>query len=313
MRNFSPKLSLAVPMYNEEEVVNVFYERIKKIIDELDSISDYEIVVVNDGSIDGTLETLKTLKQIDPKIKIVNFSRNFGKEVALTAALDYTTGDIVVPIDADLQDPPELIKEFIKKWKDEEYDVVYGIRSKREGEGFLKRYTAHAFYRLINKMTTIPIPIDTGDFRLMDRSVVDALKSIHETHRFMKGIFAWVGFKQTGIFYVREKRIAGNTKWNYLKLINLAIEGITSFSYIPLRIASYIGILTSFIAFLYASFIFVKTLIFGNEVDGYPSMIIAVLFLGGVQLLALGVIGEYLGRIYNEVKKRPLYIVKEVI
>ena len=270
----------------------------------------YEIICVNDGSQDDTLAKLIKHHHSNHNIKVINLSRNFGKEIALTAGLDHAKGEAVIPIDADLQDPPELIVEMLEKWR-EGYDVVYAKRRSRQGETWLKQITANGFYRIMQKMTPVRIPQDTGDFRLMDRQVVAALKQLPETHRFMKGLFAWVGFKQTALEYDRLPRYKGRTKWNYWQLWNLAIEGITSFSALPLKVWSYMGLFISLAAFLYALFLIIRTLIFGIDVPGYASLMVAILFMGGVQLISLGVIGEYLGRIYAEVKRRPLYLIRD--
>lgn len=303
-----PTISIIVPMYNEEENIDMFYRRLVRIL--LEMGEPYEIVCVNDGSRDSTAAVLYTLHGKDPHVKVINLSRNFGKEIALTAGLDYCTGEAVIPIDADLQDPPELIPELVAKWR-EGFDVVYATRIQRYGEGWFKKISARAFYRLAGGLSNVNIPRDTGDFRLMSRPVVEALKQLREQHRFMKGLFSWVGFKQTSIYYNRDPRFAGHTKWNYWKLWNFALEGITSFSYAPLQVATYTGLFISFSAFIYASYLFISTLVYGNPVPGYPSLMVAILFLGGVQLFTLGVIGEYIGRIYNESKRRPLYFVRE--
>lgn len=301
-----PTLSIIVPMYNESKNIDIFHERLTAVMLQLGE--PYEIICVNDGSLDNTLDKLYTLNTKDPNVKVINLSRNFGKEIALTAGLDYCSGEAMIPIDADLQDPPELIPQLVAKWR-EGYDVVYATRMHRHGETMLKKFTAKAFYRVAKRITCINIPQDTGDFRLMSRTVVEALKQLREQHRFMKGLFTWVGFRQTSIYYNRDPRFAGQTKWNYWKLWNLALEGITSFSYAPLQLATYSGLLISISAFIYAAYIFLLTLFYGNTVPGYPSLIIIILFLGGVQLFTLGIIGEYIGRIYNESKRRPLYFV----
>ena len=302
------QLSIVIPFYNEEPNIDYLFERLILVLEPLEMT--YEIVCVNDGSKDNTLKLLVEYHQRNPAIKVVNFSRNFGKEIALTAGIDYTTGDAVIPIDADLQDPPELIVELIAKWR-EGYDVVYATRRSRQGESWVKKFTAQSFYRVIQGLTAVEIPPDTGDFRLMDRKVVDALKQLPEHNRFMKGLFSWVGYQQTSILYDRDPRFKGQTKWNYWQFWNLAIEGITAFSSLPLKIWSYIGISISLISFIYASFLIIRTLILGIDVPGYASLMVAVLFLGGMQLLSLGILGEYLGRIHNEVKRRPLYLVRE--
>lgn len=302
------KISIIAPVYNEAENLALFYERTKKTLEKLPC--SFEIIFINDGSTDDSLEIMLNLHKKDKRVKIIDLSRNFGKEIALTCGLDFSSGDIVIPIDTDLQDPPELILELYKKWL-EGYDVVYATRTKRKGETFLKKWTASIFYKTINLFTNIKIPENTGDFRLLDRKVVEALKSLKEYHRFMKGLFSWVGFRQTQIFYEREPRSKGKTKWNYWKLINFAIEGITSFSYTPLKFATLMGIVISFFSFSYALFIIIKTLILGIDVPGYASTLVIILFLGGIQLLTIGLIGEYVGRIYNESKHRALYFTRE--
>ncbi|NET42223.1 glycosyltransferase family 2 protein [Okeania sp. SIO2B3] len=308
MKEEKVQLSIVVPCYNEEPNINYLFERLISVLEPLEIT--YEIVCVNDGSKDNTLKLLVEYHKRNPAIKVVNFSRNFGKEIALTAGIDYTIGDAIIPIDADLQDPPELIGELIAKWQ-EGYDVVYATRRSRQGESWVKKFTAQSFYRVIQGLTSVKIPPDTGDFRLMDRKVVEALKQLPETNRFMKGLFSWVGYQQTSISYDRDPRFKGQTKWNYWKLWNFAIEGITAFSSQPLKIWSYIGVLISLISFIYASFLVIRTLIFGIDVPGYASLIVAILFLGGMQLLSLGILGEYLGRVHEEVKRRPLYLVRE--
>lgn len=300
--------SLIVPIYNEEENIEEFYKRATAVFKALNE--KYEIIFVDDGSRDRSREMLKALSQKDPNVKAVLLSRNFGKEIAMTAAIDASRGQAVIPIDADLQDPPEIIPRLVEKWR-EGWDVVYATRSQRHGESWIKRFTASMFYKVINKFSRIYIPHNTGDFRLMDRRAVKALIKLKENHRFMKGLFAWVGFKQTGIFYERDPRYAGDTKWNYLRLFNFAVEGITSFSSIPLKMASVMGFLISFATFVFAIFILIKTIFFGNPVAGWPSMTLIILFLGGIQLLTIGIIGEYIGRIYDETKQRSLYIVEE--
>ncbi|NET28776.1 glycosyltransferase family 2 protein [Okeania sp. SIO1I7] len=302
------QLSIVIPFYNEELNIDRLFERLISVLDLLEMT--YEIICIDDGSKDNTLKLLVEYYQRNSSIKVVNFSRNFGKEIAITAGIDYALGDAVIPIDADLQDPPELIGELIAKWQ-EGYDVVYATRRSRQGESWLKQFTAQRFYRTIQRLTPVEIPPDTGDFRLMDRKVVEALKKLPETNRFMKGLFSWVGYQQTSILYDRGLRFKGETKWNYWQLWNLAIEGITAFSSIPLKIWSYIGISISLISFIYASFLVIRTLIFGIDVPGYASLIVAILFLGGMQLLSLGILGEYLGRVHEEVKRRPLYLVRE--
>ena len=303
------KIAIVIPAYNEEDNVEIAYKRLKEVLDSTNY--DYELIFVDDGSKDNTLSKLLELYEKDKKVKVISLSRNFGKEIALSAGLDYVDADAVIPFDVDLQDPPEVIPKLIAKFE-EGYDVVNAVRSKREGETFLKKFTSKVFYRIINKLTDIEIPQDAGDFRLISKAALNAVKQIRERKRFMKGIFAWVGFKTTSVYYERAPRHAGKTKWNYLKLIDLAIEGITSFSTVPLRLASLLGIIVSLTAFLYAVWITISKILYGNPVKGYPSMMVAILFLGGVQLITIGIIGEYVGRIYEEVKQRPLYIVKKV-
>lgn len=303
-----PVLSIVAPIFNEEENLDHFFESLTPVLSGLGLT--YEIICINDGSTDSTLEKLLTYHRNNFHIKVINFSRNFGKEIALTAGLHYSSGKAIIPIDTDLQDPPELIGDLVAKWQ-EGYDVVYAVRASRLGENPIKRFTANIFYRFINFISDIPIPKDTGDFRLFDHRVVRALNQIPEQTRFMKGLFAWVGFKQIGIEYDRQPRRHGKTKWNYWKLWNFALDGITLFSTIPLRLWSYIGIIISLFSFAYASFLIIRTLIYGKDVPGYASIMVVILFLGGLQLISLGIIGEYLGRVYAETKRRPLYIVSE--
>ena len=301
-------ISVVVPLYGEASNLDYLFERLEAVLARLGD--SYEIVCIDDGSDDETVQGLKAHRLRNPNIKIVALSRNFGKELALTAGIDYACGGAVVPIDADLQDPPELIEALVAKWR-EGYDVVYARRRSRQGESWLKRATANAFYRVMEHMSKVPIPRDTGDFRLLDRRVVDVLKQLPERTRFMKGLFAWVGYRQAEVVYDREPRYSGETKWNYWRLWNFAIDGIVSFSVAPLRIWSYVGITFALISFLYGSFLFIRTLIYGNNVPGYASVMVAILFLGGVQMMSLGVLGEYLGRVYEEVKGRPLYLVRD--
>ncbi|MBD1932933.1 MULTISPECIES: glycosyltransferase family 2 protein [Cyanophyceae] len=304
----SVELSVIVPVYNEELNIDYLFERLLSVLETLDT--SYEIVCVNDGSKDNTLKCLIEHHHRNPVIKVVNLSRNFGKEVALSAGLDYTTGAAVVPIDADLQDPPELIKELVEKWR-EGYDVVYATRRSRGEESWLKQMTANAFYKIIGKMSRVPIPRNTGDFRLLDRRVVEAIKQMPERTRFMKGLFAWVGFKQTSVLFDRPQRYKGTTTWNYWRLWNFAIDGITSFSFLPLKVWSYVGVTISLLSFVYATFLIYRTLLYGVDLPGYASIMVAILFLGGIQLVTLGIIGEYLSRVYEEVKGRPLYLVRD--
>lgn len=298
-------LSVVVPAYNEEAVLHEFHKRISAVLDAVGVPA--EIVFVDDGSTDRTLLIMHELRTNDPRVAVVELSRNFGKEIALTAGLDHALGEAVVVIDADLQDPPELIPEFIKHWHDG-YDMVYATRIARDGETYIKKVTASIFYRLIQKVSRVKIPADTGDFRLLSRRAVNALRQLREQHRFMKGLFAWIGYPQKSVPYRRDPRFAGETKWNYWRLWNFAIEGITSFTIAPLKMAAYAGVLTSLAAFIYAVRVVYKTLVYGDPVQGYPSLMVAVLFLGGLQLLTLGVLGEYLGRMFDETKDRPLYL-----
>lgn len=299
--------SIIIPMYNEEANLAHLFERLLAILQSMNIT--YEIICINDGSSDRTLQGLIAYHQKLPCVKVIDLSRNFGKEVALTAGIDYAQGKAVIPIDADIQDPPELIVDLVDKWR-EGYDVVYATRLSRQGESWLKRVTANNFYRVIAKISPVAIPRDTGDFRLLDRRVVEAIKQMPERTRFMKGLFAWVGYRQTCIYYDRLQRYKGKTTWNYWKLWNFAIDGITSFSQTPLKIWGYIGLLLSLGAFLYASFLIFRTIFFGIDVPGYASLMVVLLFLGGMQLITLGVIGEYIGRVYEEVKGRPLYFVR---
>ena len=302
------KISVVVPLYNEEENIDVLFSRLLAVLEVLNT--SYEVICVNDGSRDNTLKNLVEYHQLYPQIKVVNLSRNFGKDIAMSAGIDYSQGMAVIPIDADLQDPPELIAEMIEKWH-EGYDVVYASRRVRIGESWFKRFSAEGFYQVINKLSRVSIPPNTGDFRLIDRRVVESIKKMPERQRFMKGIFAWVGYKQTSILFDREPRYQGQTKWNYWKLWNFAIDGITSFSFLPLKVWTYVGLIIALVSLVYASFLILRTIIFGIDVPGYASLMVAVLFLGGIQLLTLGIIGEYIGRVYEEVKGRPLYLVRD--
>ena len=303
------KISILIPAYNEQEVLRDLYERLNKLAGETPGYT-FEFLFINDGSRDRTLEIIKTYAEKDSRIAYVNLSRNFGKETAMIAGLDHVTGDAAVIIDADLQDPPELIPKMIAYWE-EGYDDVYARRSSRKGETWLKKATSTAFYRVLQKSTRIPIQQDTGDFRLLDRRCVEALTHIRESQRYTKGMFSWIGYKKKEITYERDPRAAGESKWDYFQLINLAIEGIVSFTTSPLRFSTYAGIIISLLAFLYMLYLVVRTLLSGTDLAGYPSMMAVILFLGGVQLLSLGIIGEYIGRIFNETKNRPLYFVEE--
>jgi len=299
-------LSVIVPVYNEEEVLETFYQRTIAALDELPC--ETEVLFINDGSTDTTLKVLNRLRDHDPNISIIDLSRNFGKEIAMTAGLDHAIGDAIVIIDGDLQDPPELIPRLFQHWE-EGYDVVYAKRTAREGETILKKVTAHAFYRFMNRVSRVSIPEDTGDFRLMSRRAVDSLNQLRESHRFMKGLFAWIGYPQKAVLYNRDPRYAGTSKWNYQKLWNFAIEGVTSFSEVPLKLATYFGLFTAFIALVYGLWIIFRTVVYGDPVAGYPSLMVVILFLGGIQLITIGIIGEYLGRTFAESKHRPLYFI----
>lgn len=301
-------LSLVVPVYNEEETVALFVHRVSQVFGS-DPAIKLELVFVNDGSSDATLDCLLTLQQENPSIRIVDLSRNFGKEAALSAGLKAATGQVVVPIDVDLQDPPELILDMIDKWR-QGYDVVLGRRVNRDSDSWAKRVTATWFYRIHNKISDPQIPENVGDFRLMDRAVVDALNELPESRRFMKGLFAWVGFRTTFVSYTRPERVAGTTKFNGWRLWNFALEGVTSFSTDPLKIWTYIGGFVASISIIYAAYLTLRVFFLGIDVPGYASVMVAVTFLGGLQLVGIGVIGEYLGRTYLESKRRPIYLIR---
>lgn len=301
-------ITLVVPVYNESAGLAEFHERARRVLDALPAPFRGEILFVNDGSKDNTADLIRAWQAEDASVGLLDLSRNFGKEIALTAGLDHAAGDIVIVIDADLQDPPELIPQLLEKWQ-AGYDVVYAVRSDRLGESWVKRKTAHVFYRIMQRVA--PVPADTGDFRLLSRRAVVALRTLREQHRFMKGLFSWIGYRQIGVPFVRQPRQAGQTKWSYWKLWNLALEGISSFTTFPLKIATYVGLLTSFGAFVFGAGLIWETLRHGNPVPGYPSLMVVMLFLGGIQLMSLGVIGEYLGRTFDESKRRPLYLVAE--
>lgn len=302
-------ISALIPAYNEEECLYELYKRVTDVLLKLENY-DYEILMVNDGSKDKTLEIMQELHNKDEHFQYINLARNYGKEIAMAAGFDYVKGDVVVILDADLQDPPELIPEMLKYYE-EGYDDVYGKRKSRKGESWLKKTTSKFFYKLLQKSTRVDILKDTGDFRLLSRRAVEALKKYKEQRRYTKGFFALIGFKKKEFLYDRDPRIAGHTKWDYFNLFNLAIEGITSFSTFPLRISSFLGIIVAAVGFLYIVYLVLKTLIFGEVVRGYPTLLSIIIFLGGIQLLSLGVIGEYLGRIFDEVKNRPLYFVEK--
>lgn len=301
-------ISIIIPVYNEEENLHNLYNRLKGVVDNLSY--DYEFLFVNDGSKDNSLNIIKELKLRDPNVSYVNLARNFGKEVAMAAAFDHVIGEAAVIIDADLQDPPEIIYEMVKYWE-EGYDDVYAKRRSRKGETFVKKFTSKTFYKLLARVSTVPIQEDTGDFRLISRQFIDELKQLRECNRYTKGLFSWVGLKKKEIYFDRDPRAAGQTKWNYFKLIDLAIEGIISSTTFPLKMATLLGLIIGSVSFIYLIFIVTKTLVHGVEVPGYASIVSIILFLSGVQLFAIGVIGEYLGRIFMESKNRPLYIVQE--
>lgn len=300
-------VTILVPAYNEQDVLNLLYDRLQKIMDEQISYN-FEVLFINDGSKDDTLSVLQSLRMKDKRICYLNLSRNYGKETAMIAGLDYAKGDCVIIIDADLQDPPELIPEMLQYWE-QGYDDVYAKRKSRKGESFLKKFTSKMYYKTLQSITNIEIQKDTGDFRLLDRRCVEALKSIRESQRYTKGLFSWIGYHKKEILFDREPRAAGQTKWNYGKLINLSIDGLTSFTTAPLRWSAIIGLLISLAGFIYMLVIIFKTIFYGIDVPGYSSTMVVILFLGGIQLIFLGVIGEYLGRAFYETKGRPLYFI----
>lgn len=305
-----PLISIVAPCYNEGEAIGHFMTAVAPVLSAGDF--DYELVFVDDGSKDDTRAQLERLAGENGRVRVIVFSRNFGKEAALTAGLDHAAGDAVIVIDTDLQDPPELIHDFITKWR-EGYDVVYGTREDRATDTAAKRLTAGGFYRLFNRISSIKIPDNTGDFRLMDRRVVETIKLLPERSRFMKGLFAWAGFSAAAVPYARPQRSAGETKFNFWKLWNFALDGIVSFSTAPLRMWSYIGALVAFVSFLYASVIVIQTIFTGVDVPGYASLTVIILFFGSVQMISVGVLGEYISRLFIEVKRRPIYVVDEII
>ena len=302
-------ITILIPCYDEENNIEELYKRIKAIIEKLPYYC-FQILLVNDGSKDGTLAKMQELHEKDSAVSYLSLSRNFGKENAMLAGLDYAEGDAVILIDADLQDPPELIPQMLEEWE-KGYDDVYARRRSRAGETWFKKASAHWYYRILQKFADIDIPADVGDFRLLDRQAVDALCSLRERQRYTKGLFSWIGYNKKELLFDREPRASGNSKMNFFKLFGLAIDGITSFSVAPLRLASILGIIISSVAFLYLVFVIAKTLLFGDPVAGYPSMISIILFIGGIQLIVLGIIGEYVGRIFYEAKRRPDYLISE--
>ena len=302
-------ISALIPAYNEEECLHELYKRVSSVLSKLENY-DYEILIINDGSKDKTLEILHDLNAKDKHLQYINLARNYGKEIAMAAGLDYVKGDVVVILDADLQIPPEYIPEMLSYYE-EGYDDVYGRRKSRNDESFFKRLGTKIYYKALQSLTRVDILKNTSDFRLLSRRAVEALKQYKEQRRYTKGLFALIGFKKKEFIYEPVKRYAGKSKWNYFSLINLAIEGITSFSTFPLRLSSFLGIIVATIGFIYILFLILKTIIFGEPVRGYPTLLSIIVFLGGIQLLSLGVIGEYLGRIFDEVKNRPLYFVEK--
>lgn len=305
-----PCLSVVVPIFNEAEGIPELYRRMSTVASRL-SIN-YELIFVNDGSQDRSLDLLRVIQAKDPQVRVLSFSRNFGHQVAITAGMEYAQGEAVVVIDADLQDPPELIGPMLEKWR-EGYDVVYAVREKREGDTLFKRVTAALFYRLLRRITNVDIPLDTGDFRLMSRRSIEAMKLFSERNRFVRGLVSWIGFRQTGIKFIRAERYAGETKYPLKKMLRFALDGIVTFSFIPLQLATYFGFIAAGLSFLGILWVVYMRFFTQETITGWASMMVILLFLGGVQLLTLGIIGEYIGRIYDEVKRRPLYLVEEVL
>lgn len=305
----SKLISIIVPAYNEEESLPIFYEKITEIIEKIDNYN-FELLFINDGSKDKTLEILKSLRKKDERVCYVNLSRNFGKEIAMIAGLDYTKGDAVIFMDADLQDPPELIPELIKYWE-EGYDDVYARRKSRAGETFLKKFTSKMYYNVLQSLTRVPIQKDTGDFRLLDKRCVNALKKLRETSRCSKSMFSWIGYNKKEVLFDRNPRVAGSTKWNYKKLVDLAIDGITSFTTSPLRWSTYLSIPTFLALFIYFVYVIIKAIVTSTAIQAFQAIILLMLFFSGIQIILIGIVGEYLGRIFNETKNRPLYFVDE--
>jgi glycosyltransferase involved in cell wall biosynthesis len=303
------KVTIIIPAYNEEESLPLLYDRLNKVVNSLKSY-EFEMLFINDGSKDKTIQIIKELRSKDKRVSYVDFSRNFGKETAMIAGLDYATGDCVIFIDADLQDPPELIPELIKYWE-EGYDDVYARRRSRKGETFLKKFTSKMYYKVLQKVTRVEIQRDTGDFRLLDRRCVNALRQLRETQRCSKSMFSWIGYNKKEVLFDRDPRVAGKTKWNYKKLIDLAIDGITSFTTSPLRISTYLAIPTFLALFVYFIYVIVKCIVQSVAIQAFQAIILLVLFFSGIQIMLFGIMGEYLGRIFNETKNRPLYFIKE--
>ena len=304
------KVSVVIPMYYEQEVAEVCYKRVKKVLDELKEKYEHEIIFINDGSKDKTLDILQDIAKVDKNVKIISFSRNFGQEIAMAAGLDYVTGDCAIFMDADLQDPPELIPELVKYWE-QGYDDVYAKRRSRKGETWLKKFTSKMYYKILQKTTKIEIQKDTGDFRLLDKRCVNALKKLREAERNTKSMFSWIGYKKKEVLYDRDPRVAGKTKWNYIKLMDLAINGITSFTTSPLRISTFLSIPTFLALFIYFIYVIVKACVTHTAIQAFQAIILLILFFSGVQIILIGIMGEYLGRIFNESKHRPLYLVNE--
>ena len=303
------KISVVIPAYNEEESLPMLYDRMKKLMENMENY-EFEILFVNDGSKDKTINIIKQLRAEDKRICYVDFSRNFGKEIAMIAGLDYATGDCVIFMDADLQDPPELIPELVKYWE-EGYDDVYAKRKSRKGETWLKKFTSKMYYKVLQHLTRVEIQKDTGDFRLLDRRCVNALRKLRESQRNTKSMFSWIGYNKKEVLFDREPRVAGKTKWNYMKLVDLAIDGITSFTTSPLRLSTYIAIPTFFVLFVYFIYVIAKSIVIHEAIQAFQAIILLILFFSGVQILLFGIMGEYLGRIFNESKNRPLYLVNE--
>ena len=303
------KITIIIPAYNEEESLPMLNERLQKLMEEMSNY-DFEILFVNDGSKDKTIDIIKQFREQDNRICYVDFSRNFGKEIAMIAGLDYATGDCVIFMDADLQDPPELIPELVKYWE-EGYDDVYARRRSRKGESWLKKFTSKMYYKVLQHLTKVEIQRDTGDFRLLDRRCVNALKKLRESQRNTKSMFSWIGYKKKEVLYDRDPRVAGTTKWNYIKLIDLAIDGITSFTTSPLRLSTFIAIPTFVALFVYFVYVIAKSFVVHEAIQAYQAIILLILFFSGIQILLFGIVGEYLGRIFKETKNRPLYLVNE--
>ena len=303
------KISVIIPAYNEEESLPILKQRMEKLMNSMENY-EFEILFINDGSKDNTINIIKEMREEDNRINYVDFSRNFGKEIAMIAGLDYATGDCAIFMDADLQDPPELIPELVKYWE-QGYDDVYAKRRSRKGETWLKKFTSKMYYKILQKTTKIEIQKDTGDFRLLDKRCVNALKKLREAERNTKSMFSWIGYKKKEVLYDRDPRVAGKTKWNYIKLIDLAIDGITSFTTSPLRISTYIAIPTFFLLFGYFIYVIAKCFVIKQAIQAFQAIILLILFFSGVQILLFGIVGEYLGRIFNETKNRPLYLVDE--